>query len=193
MNNFKEYYNKLNEEIIIDRMKDVYNDEIVFNIPIALNPSKNEFIKIAKDEHSQYRFYSDNDSGLRMLIMDFNRLNPNILVWPGGITHNSIIRLLKDYPDLNLGYPMTDFRFIWDSRTPECLMVEDPLTVQEYLPSDIERVKNAVNRLPIKITKILSNYKHPNDYEEFLNFDSKKDKIDIKEPEYATTIRQYHE
>lgn len=159
----------LKEEIYIDVI-DMFNSglKLLKNVPICLNPSRDEFYKLAKHPLSTYEVYSHNDHGLRMFILNFDNKIPDILVWPAGITHYSMSVFLQGkgkYLKLDKLYFPTIMRLIWDSADPYVLTTEENLLANlDYSESDLEKIRNAVNRLPFEVEKIITNYRGTGKY-----------------------------
>jgi len=200
--NFKNFY-KLQEEIRVNFPNIFQHGDYgdFENVPMALNPSEDEFIRIAKSEYSTFHFGDNWFGGVRMFPMDMQTDDPNMLIWPGGVFHNSVRNFLKTAEGnrLGLGEPYFKVSLQWNSRYPKSLQDEGAF-YYEGLDDEIkEKLIYVINKLPINISSIkyIDYEKRMYDTKNYLGknpskYKTKKVDIDISEPEYATMIRKYH-
>ena len=163
------------------------------SVPFAVNPFVPEFIQIAKHPYSTYKIFKKIYRGVRILILNWDTDEPDILIYPGNFTHYEIAQQLiaggaKVYDhDLQHGTP----HLIWEDNRPRILADElDPYSC--FSEPEVIKLKHAINKLPIPITRIKAAPNCGN--RTFLKVDCglDKDPINLREPWFATLIREYH-
>lgn len=215
--NFDEYLSKtlINEEFHIDMHYEEL-DHMKFsnpkgdyykNIPIAINPTKDEFIKIAKDYRSSYYHEDRVFHGIRIGVIDFWEKDsvPDLYIFPGGLFHISIYMYLRNHHLISYRSPFNrdhawDSFLSWDESMPNVILTEyaediDLLTFQNNIVGNNLYYKKFLKMFeklfPIKSIKLQSTLENILVFPKELT-SNKKMEINLTEPSYASDIRTYH-
>jgi len=217
--NFDDYLSKtlIKEEFYIDmNWKNLdhllmTNDApVAYNkhIPVAVNPTKPEFIKIAKDSRSAY--YLDNRlfHGVRIGVINFWQKDsvPDIYVWPGSLFHISIYIHLRNEKIISYKSPFNcdhawDFYLSWDDSQPNTIFTEylddvEFLNLQnKSAGGDLyyKKFQKMFERLfPIQHIKLQSTLENVLVFPKTQTVDNGIESSDLNEPKYASSIRDFH-
>lgn len=211
MNRFSDFYlEPLKEEFKIDLDQEEFEiveviPEDALQIPVAVNPSRDEFIKIARDKRSKYELSGHQFNGVRIGVLNWKSSSPEIYIWPGGIYHDSIRKQLKHNGIILKSITNWDFNLVWDSMYPNSLITEYDADAVKLIDGDQGRNNYKPNRMKDykKFQELFSRFmdvkdlRYSNFFQEtpkiMIKFSKIKiNKIDVREPEYASTIRKYH-
>jgi hypothetical protein len=201
--NFSNFY-YLKEEFYVDISKELEFEEISNSegkqIPVTVNPNKNEFIKIAKDHRSKYDLDGHSFSGVRIGVLNFYKGTPEYFMWPGGIYHSTMFDQLRYSGILETKAKDWDFKLVWDQRFPNSLLTEYENQIS-YFRMMNGRTKGELYK---KFQKMFSNIINLKDIKWHFETDDEKsmirfpdnintnDDVDLSEPDYATNIRKFH-
>ena len=167
---FSEHY--LKEYITATLYSEVIGKRIT--IPLVKSPSKTEFMQIAK--HPTSKFHTT--KLVRIGIGDDNE----VWIWPGLVFHAEVTVQEK--------IPFK-FRFVYDLTQSDYFFTDWP---EEYeAEKDREEflsiVQTELKYLPVNA--MMSNVGSGEMLFDWVNFDNPEE-INTEEPEYATTIKQFH-
>jgi len=103
-------YEDLDEGFSIDAFSDPYS-EVLYEIPISVNPNKTEFTNIMRSEYSKF---GSNYKGIRAGFVD-----GDLYVWPCNVYHVDMIDALKKFGFVDKKFRFFDFPFIYSKNEPE--------------------------------------------------------------------------
>lgn len=159
-------------------------------IPVAQSPTESDFKRILADRRSKYDIGLKSFSGLRIGIQHMETENSKVFIWPGGVFHHTMWKLLRR--DHKINEKSWDFNFVWDSEYPNSLLTEYKQDIDNVSFYEAEVLKLIEEKLPFLDIKDIREHFHLKVVHKFPKRKTNKPKY-VEEPKHHADVRLWHD